>query len=121
MQLKKLIKQDALHGAVCCMDAYKTTAQHKAWFSARYLWRMGIPVVCYSLEEYDETEWKMLKRRFPELDEEVPYFVLSYQDDQADFILSALSEQTAAKEKRLRKEGRIWNKFTRTVKDRFAL
>lgn len=120
-QLKRLIKQDALYGAVCCLDAEGITAQHKAWFSARYLWRMNIPVICYSLEKYDEKEWKMLKRRFPELDDDVRYFVLSYQEDQADLILSVLGKQKVGKDERLRKENRIWTKFARIVKDRFAL
>ena len=120
-QLKRLIKQNELYGAVCCMDANGTTAQHKAWFSARYLWRMGIPVVCYSIEKYNEREWKMLKRRFPELDADVPYLVLSYQEDQANFISSTLNEQRGKKDNKSRKEKRIWNRFARTVKDRLAL
>jgi len=110
-QLKRLIKQNSIYGAVCCLDADGHTEQRKAWFSAKYLWRMGIPVVCYSLEKYDEKQWKRLKQRFPELNSEqslqgkrpftgVPYFVLSYEEDQADFILSALINQTVEKEKK---------------------
>ncbi len=121
-QLKRLIKQDGLYGAVCCLDADGPgpTAKHKAWFSAKYLMRMDIPVVCYSLEEYDEKQWKMLKRRFSELNTDI-YFVLSYKEDQANFILSALNKQTAEKEKRLHKEKQPWAIFKRTVKDRLAL
>jgi len=100
-KLKRLIKKNRLYGAVCCLDADGLTEQRKAWFSAKYLWRQGIPVVCYSLEKYDEKQWKRLKQRFPELNSEqslqekrpftrVPYFVLSYEEGQADFILSAL-------------------------------
>lgn len=110
-KLKRLIKQNSLHGAVCCLDADGHTEQRKAWFSAKYLWRQGIPVVCYSLEKYDEKQWKRLKQRLPELSSEqslqekrpftgVPYFVLSYEEGQADFILSVLINQTVKKEEK---------------------
>jgi len=122
LQLKRLIKQNGLYGAVCCLDADGPglTAKHKAWFSPKYLLRMGIPTVCYSLEEYDEKQWKMLERRFPELNADL-YFVLSYKEDQANFILSALNKQTKEKEDKLRKDNQLWMKFKRTVRDRFAL
>ncbi|HIE26080.1 TPA: hypothetical protein EYP66_02210 [Candidatus Poribacteria bacterium] len=80
-QLKELVQQEEICGAVCGLDTSGATAQRSAWFAARQIFRMDIPVVCCTEHEYGEKTWRILKGRFPELKAEIPYFALAEEDD----------------------------------------
>ena len=97
-QLKEWVQQEKIYGAICGLDASGVTSQRKAWFVARQIYRLGIPMVCFTEQEYSAKTWKRLKGRFPELKEEIPYFALTEEDDFSS-VKNALHQQIADKEK----------------------
>lgn len=119
-KFKELVGQKEILGAVCGLDASGVTAQRAAWFSARQIFRMDIPIVCFTEQEYGERAWKRLQGRFPELNAEIPYFALTAEED-FSVIKSALQGQIAENEKRKRKRNRPWCKLGRFIKNRFAI
>jgi len=119
-QLKELAQQEKFFAAVCGLDASGMTAQRSAWFAARQVFRMDIPVVCFTECEYCDKTWKRLKGRFPELKKEIPYFALVEEDD-LSFVKSALHQQIVAKEKRERKRKKLTYRLGSFIKNRFAI
>jgi hypothetical protein len=119
-QLKKLAQQDEIGGVVYGLDASGITAQQNAWFAARQIFRMGIPVVCCTEQEYDEKRWKRLKGRFPELNTEMSYFALA-KEDNLSAVKSALHQQIAQKEQRERRRKKLWYRLGCFIKDQFPI
>jgi len=119
-QLKKLVKQEEICSAVCGLDASGVTAQRSAWFAARQIFRMDIPLVCCTKQGYGERTWKQLRGRFPELKREIPYFALAEEDDFAT-VRSALHQQIVENERRKRKRKKLWYRLGRFIKNRFAI
>ena len=119
-QLKKFTQQDEICGVVCGLDASGETAQRKAWFAARQIFRMDIPVVCCTEHGYGERTWKRLKGRFPELKAEIPYFALTEEQD-FSAVRSALYQQIIEKEKRECRRKNLLYRFGHFIKNRFAI
>ncbi len=119
-QLKQLVQQEEICGAVCGLDALGITAQHSAGFLALQIFRTDIPVVCCTEQKYDEKRWKILKRRFPELNRDIPYFALAEEDD-FSAVKSTLNQQIVEKEQRERKRKKLWYRLGRVIKDQLAI
>jgi len=119
-QLKGLVYQEEICCAICGLDASGVTAQRSAWFAARQIFRMDIPIVCCTEQKYGDRTWKLLKGRFPELNTKIPYFALAEEDDFST-IRSMLHQKIVEKEQRERKRKKIWYRLGRFIKNRFAI